>query len=85
MDGLNNIVRYSSKLYRYWRQQYEKVAGWIDFPMSELSVMGFIEIFLQYKNLKERLNHTVVSILDEKPDILLTIDAPEFCFRVAKK
>ena len=55
------------------------------FPMSELSVMGFVEIALQYGNLKKRLNQTVSSILDEKPDILLTIDAPEFCFRVAKK
>ena len=55
------------------------------FPMSELSVMGFIEIVSHYKNLKKRLNQTVSAILDEKPDILLTIDAPEFCFRVAKK
>ena len=55
------------------------------FPMSELSVMGFVEIASQYRNLKKRLNQTVSSILDEKPDILLTIDAPEFCFRVAKK
>ena len=55
------------------------------FPMSELSVMGFVEIASQYKNLKKRLNQTVSSILDEEPDILLTIDAPEFCFRVAKK
>ena len=55
------------------------------FPMSELSVMGFVEIASQYKNLKKRLNQTVSSILDENPDVLLTIDAPEFCFRVAKK
>ena len=55
------------------------------FPMSDLSVMGLVEIALQYQNLKNRLNQTIQSILDEKPDILLTIDAPEFCFRVAKK
>ena len=55
------------------------------FPMSELSVMGFVEIASQYKNLKKRLNQTVSSVLDENPDVLLTIDAPEFCFRVAKK
>ena len=55
------------------------------FPMSELSVMGFVEIASSYKSLKKRLNQTISSILDEKPDILLTIDAPEFCFRVAKK
>ena len=55
------------------------------FPMSELSVMGLIEIASQYTKLKKRINETVFSILHEKPDILLTIDAPEFCFRVAKK
>ena len=55
------------------------------FLMSELSVMGFIEIAYNYKNLKKRLDQTVSAILDEKPDILLTIDSPEFCFRVAKK
>tara|TARA_B100001057_G_scaffold226589_1_gene226928 strand:- start:335 stop:1510 length:1176 start_codon:yes stop_codon:yes gene_type:complete len=55
------------------------------FPISELSVMGLVEIAFQYKNLKKRLNQTISSILDEKPDVLLTIDAPEFCFRVAKK
>ena len=55
------------------------------FPMSDLSVMGLVEIALQYPSLKNRLNQTIQSILDEKPDILLTIDAPEFCFRVAKK
>ena len=55
------------------------------FPMSELSVIGVVEIAFQYKNLKKRLNQTISSILDEKPDILLTIDAPEFCFRIAKK
>ena len=55
------------------------------FPISELSVMGFTQIAAQYKNLKKRFDQTVSAILDEKPDILLTIDAPEFCFRVAKK
>ena len=55
------------------------------FPMRELSVMGLVEIVSQYQNLKKRLNQTISSILDEKPHVLLTIDAPEFCFRVAKK
>ena len=55
------------------------------FPMSELSVIGLVEIASQYTKLKKRINQTVSSILEEKPDVLLTIDAPEFCFRVAKK
>ena len=85
MDGLNNILDTPPNFIGIGGNSMKSRGLDSIFPMSELSVMGFIEIFLQYKNLKERLNHTVVSILDEKPDILLTIDAPEFCFRVAKK
>ena len=85
IDGLNNILD-TPPIYVGIGGNGMKSRGLKSiFPMSDLSVMGFIEIFLQYKNLKERINQTIVSILDEKPDILLTIDAPEFCFRVAKK
>ena len=85
IDGLNNILA-TPPIYVGIGGNGMKSRGLKSiFPMSDLSVMGFIEIFLQYKNLKERINQTIISILDEKPDILLTIDAPEFCFRVAKK
>ena len=85
IDGLNNILD-TPPIYVGIGGNGMKSRGLESiFPMSDLSVMGFIEIFLQYKNLKERINQTIISILDEKPDILLTIDAPEFCFRVAKK
>lgn len=85
IDGLNNILD-TPPIYVGIGGNGMKSRGLESiFPMSDLSVMGFIEIFLQYKNLKERINQTIISILDEKPDIVLTIDAPEFCFRVAKK
>ena len=85
IDGLNNILD-TPPIYVGIGGNGMKSRGLKSiFPMSDLSVMGFVEIFLQYKNLKERINQTIISILDEKPDILLTIDAPEFCFRVAKK
>ena len=54
------------------------------FDMHELSVMGITEILPQYLHLRRRLNQTVDYILDQKPDVLITIDAPEFCLRVAK-
>ncbi len=85
IDGLNNILD-TPPIYVGIGGNGMKSRGLESiFTMSDLSVMGFVEIFLQYKNLKERINQTIMSILDEKPDILLTIDAPEFCFRVAKK
>lgn len=53
------------------------------FAMDELSVMGIAEIFPKYFHLKRRIRETAQAILSEKPDIVLTIDSPDFCFRVA--
>lgn len=55
------------------------------FPMRELSLMGFAEILPHLWNLKKRINQAVEDIEQFKPDILLTIDAPGFNFRVVKK
>ena len=37
------------------------------FPMSELSVMGFVEIASHYKNLKNRLNQTCLLYTSPSP------------------
>jgi lipid-A-disaccharide synthase len=55
------------------------------FPMEELSLMGMAEIVPHLPKLLRRINQTVADIDDKKPQMLLTIDAPGFCFRVAKK
>ena len=85
MDGLRETLDESPNFLGIGGTEMESGGLISIFPMSELSVMGFIEIVSHYKNLKKRLNHTVSAILDAKPDILLTIDSPEFCFRVIKK
>ena len=85
IDGLNEVTDTPTKFVGIGGNGMKSRGLSSIFPMSELSVMGIIEIAFQYKNLKKRLNQTISSILDEKPDVLLTIDAPEFCFRVAKK
>lgn len=54
------------------------------FPMDELSVMGLAEILPRYPALKRRLNQTIAAVLEAKPDVLVTIDSPDFCLRVAK-
>jgi lipid-A-disaccharide synthase len=54
------------------------------FDMSELSVMGISEILGQYLHLRKRLNQTIDFVLSQKPDVLITIDAPEFSLRLAK-
>ena len=54
------------------------------FAMQELSVMGIVEILKQYPRLKRRLNETADYIIAQNPDVLITIDAPEFSLRLAE-
>ena len=54
------------------------------FPMEELSVMGIAEVLPKYRALKARIAETAKAVLDTQPDVLITIDAPDFSLRVAK-
>ncbi len=54
------------------------------FPMSELSVMGLVEVLPKFFHLKRRITETAQAVLDTKPDVLITIDSPDFSLRVAK-
>jgi lipid-A-disaccharide synthase len=53
------------------------------FEMAELSLMGIAEVLPKYFHLKRRIAETAAAVLDQRPDILLTIDSPDFCLRVA--
>ena len=55
------------------------------FPMSELTVMGLAEVLPRLPNLLRRIGETAKHILNTKPDVVVTIDAPDFSLRVAKK
>ena len=54
------------------------------FAMDELSVMGLAEILPKYRSLKARVHQMADAVLETKPDVLITIDSPDFCLRVAK-
>ncbi len=54
------------------------------FPMSELSVMGLVEVLPKFFHLKRRIAETAQAVLDKQPDVLITIDSPDFSLRVAK-
>ena len=55
------------------------------FPMDQISIMGIGEILMQYHALKRRIQQTVEAVLQFQPDVLITIDLPEFNLRVAQK
>lgn len=54
------------------------------FPMNELSVMGLVEVLPKYRALKRRIAQTAEAVLQFRPDVLITIDSPDFCLRVAR-
>ncbi len=55
------------------------------FDYTELSLMGIVEIVGKYPHLLGRVNLTVQALAEIQPDIVLSIDAPEFCKAVVKK
>jgi lipid-A-disaccharide synthase len=55
------------------------------FNMSDLSVMGLVEVLPKIPMLLSRVKQTAQAVIDAKPDALITIDSPDFCLRVAAK
>ncbi|WP_294222382.1 lipid-A-disaccharide synthase [uncultured Shimia sp.] len=55
------------------------------FPMDELSVMGIAEVLPKYRHLVKRMYQTADAALDWQPDVMVTIDSPDFCLRVARE
>jgi len=55
------------------------------FPMDELALFGLAELLPKLPNLIRRIRQTSGAILDLGPDAAVFIDAPDFCFRVAKR
>ncbi len=54
------------------------------FPYEELSVMGVAEILPRLPQLLARIQQAAEHIVATKPDIVVTIDSPDFCFRVIR-
>jgi lipid-A-disaccharide synthase len=55
------------------------------FPQAELAHFGVFELFRHIPHILKRIRQTIAEIKRLKPAALITIDAPDFSFRVAKK
>ncbi len=55
------------------------------FPMSDLAVMGIIEVLAHARTLTHRIKQTVDAIIDTRPDVVVSIDAPGFAKSVIKQ
>lgn len=54
------------------------------FPYDDLAVMGITEILPNIFKILGRIKETVEFIKATKPDVVVTIDSPDFCFRVVQ-
>ena len=55
------------------------------FPMDELTVMGIFEVLPRLRLILKRISETAKKVTELNSDIFISIDAPDFSFRVAKK
>lgn len=55
------------------------------FPMSDLAVMGAVEVLAHARTLTRRIKQTTDAILELKPDVVVSIDAPGFVKSVIKQ
>ena len=55
------------------------------FDMTDLSVMGLLEVLPRIPKILRRIKQTVAAAQAFAPDVLITIDSPDFCLRVARK
>lgn len=55
------------------------------FPQADIAVMGFGPVVARLPLLLRRMSDAARGIVAFGPDLLLTIDSPDFCLRVAQK
>ena len=55
------------------------------YDIKEVTYLGFTKVLLNVFKIKRKINETVKEILKFKPDILFSVDSPDFTLRVAKE
>ena len=55
------------------------------YNLKEITYIGFTSVLLNIFKIKKKINDTVDKIIEFKPDILFSVDSPDFTLRVAKK
>tara|TARA_B100000579_G_scaffold7350_1_gene5561 strand:+ start:78 stop:1208 length:1131 start_codon:yes stop_codon:yes gene_type:complete len=55
------------------------------FDLSEITYIGFTSVLMNIIKIKKKINQTVKEIIKFKPDILFSVDSPDFTLRVAEK
>ena len=82
IDALRRKTKGQFKISGIGGPEMEKQGLHSYFPMSELTVMGLVEVLPRLPKLFKRIRSTVKHILAEHPDVVVTIDSPDFSLRI---
>jgi len=55
------------------------------YDLKEITYLGFTKVLLNVFKINKKINETVNKIIEFSPDILFSVDSPDFTLRVAKK
>ena len=55
------------------------------FNLSEITYIGFTSVFFNILKIKKKIDFTVNEILKFNPDIIFSVDSPDFTLRVSEK
>ncbi len=55
------------------------------YDLKEVTYLGFTRVLLNVIKIKRKINETVKEIVKFKPDVLFSVDSPDFTLRVAKE
>ena len=55
------------------------------YELKEITYIGFTSVILNILKIRNKINTTVKKIIEFNPDILLSVDSPDFTLRVAEK
>ena len=55
------------------------------FDLKEITYLGFTSVFFNIFKIKRKINQTVDEVIKFNPDILFSVDSPDFTLRVAEK
>ena len=55
------------------------------YDLNEVTYLGFTNVLLNIFKIKKKINETVNKIIEFNPDILFSVDSPDFTLRVAER
>lgn len=62
----------------------ERLGVAVDFDISELAIMGYVEVLKAYFTIRRKINEAISVIMSEDPQVVVLIDSWGFMIRVAK-